>query len=102
MQLGGGTNIGRAVQYCEQLVSNPQRTVLALISDFEEAPPGPLLAALKRMAESRVTLLGLAALDARAQPVYDHGMAQRLADQGMHVAALTPQHFAEWLAGVMG
>ena len=103
VQLGGGTNIGRAVQYCEQLVSNPQRTVLALISDFEEgAPPGPLLAALRRMAESRVTLLGLAALDARAQPVYDHGMAQRLADQGMHVAALTPQHFAEWLAGVMG
>ena len=53
------------------------------------------------MAESRVTLLGLAALDERAQPVYDHGMAQRLADQGMHVAALTPQHFAAWLAEVM-
>lgn len=102
VQLGGGTNIGRAVQYCEQLVVNPQRTIFALISDFEEgAPPAPLLAALKRMAESRVTLLGLAALDERAQPVYDRGMAQRLADQGMHVAALTPQHFAEWLAGVM-
>lgn len=102
VQLGGGTNIGRAVQYCEQLVVNPQRTILALISDFEEgAPPAPLLASLKRMAESRVTLLGLAALDERAQPVYDHGMAQRLAGQGMHVAALTPQHFAEWLAGVM-
>lgn len=102
VQLGGGTNIGRAVQYCEQLVVNPQRTVMALISDFEEgAPPGPLLASLKRMAESRVTLLGLAALDERAQPVYDRGMAQRLADQGMHVAALTPQHFAEWLAEVM-
>ncbi|WP_312437935.1 VWA domain-containing protein [Janthinobacterium sp.] len=102
VQLGGGTNIGRAVQYCEQLVTTPQRTIFALISDFEEgAPPAPLLASLKRMAESRVTLLGLAALDERAQPVYDHGMAQRLADQGMHVAALTPQHFAEWLAGVM-
>jgi len=102
VQLGGGTNIGRAVQYCEQLVVHPQRTVFALISDFEEgAPPGPLLASLKRMAESRVTLLGLAALDERAQPVYDRGMAQRLADQGMHVAALTPRHFAQWLAGVM-
>lgn len=102
VQLGGGTNIGRAVQYCEQLVSNPQRTVLALISDFEEgAPPGPLLACLKRLAESRVTLLGLAALDERAQPVYDQSMAQRLANQGMHVAALTPQHFAQWLAEVM-
>ena len=102
VQLGGGTNIGRAVQYCEQLVSTPQRTIFALISDFEEgAPPAPLLASLKRMAESRVTLLGLAALDERAQPVYDQGMAQRLADQGMHVAALTPQHFAAWLAEVM-
>lgn len=102
VQLGGGTNIGRAVQYCEQLVANPQRTVMALISDFEEgAPPGPLLASLKRMAESRVTLLGLAALDERAQPVYDKTMAQRLAGQGMHVAALTPRHFAQWLAEVV-
>lgn len=102
VQLGGGTNIGRAMQYCEQLVTHPQRTAVALISDFEEgAPPAPLLAAVQRMAESRVTLLGLAALDERARPVYDHAMAQRLAERGMQVAALTPQHFAAWLAEVM-
>ena len=35
VQLGGGTDIGRAVQYCESLISNPQRTVFTLISDFE-------------------------------------------------------------------
>ena len=102
VQLGGGTDIGRAVRYCESLISNPQRTVFTLISDFEEgASPGPLLAAVQRMAQSRVKLLGLAALDESANPVYDRQMAQRLASQGMHVAALTPTHFAQWLAEVM-
>lgn len=102
VQLGGGTDIGRAVGYCESLVANPRRTVFALISDFEEgAPPAPLLAAVRRLAEARVTLLGLAALDEAAMPVYDRQMAQRLADRGMQVAALTPTHFAQWLAEVM-
>lgn len=102
VQLGGGTDIGRAVRYCETLVTNPHRTVFALISDFEEgAPPGALLAAVQRMAEARVKLLGLAALDEAANPVYDRQMAQRLGGKGMHVAALTPTHFAQWLAEVM-
>lgn len=102
VQLGGGTDIGRAVRYCESLITNPQRTVFALISDFEEgAMPGPLLAAVQRMAQARVKLLGLAALDESANPVFDRQMAQRLANQGMHVAALTPTHFAQWLAEVM-
>lgn len=102
VQLGGGTDIGRAMQYCESLVKVPHRTVLALISDFEEgALPGPLLASVKRMAEARVKVLGLAALDEEALPVYDRTMAQRLAQCGMEVAALTPTYFAEWLAEVM-
>jgi len=102
VQLGGGTDIGRAVRHCETLIGNPRRTVFALISDFEEgAAPGPLLAAVQRMAQARVVLLGLAALDESASPVYDRTMAQRLANKGMHVAALTPTHFAQWLAEVM-
>lgn len=103
VQLGGGTDIGRAVRYCETLITNPRRTVFTLISDFEEgAQPTALLAAIGRLAEARVTLLGLAALDDAANPVYDGQMAQRLASKGMHVAALTPTHFAQWLAEVMG
>lgn len=102
VQLGGGTDIGKALRYCEQLVDTPQRTVLALISDFEEgAAIGPLLACVSRLNEARVRLLGLAALDDAARPVYDPSMGQRLADRGMRIAALTPEHFAEWLAEVM-
>jgi len=103
VQLDGGTNIGRAMQYCETLVKTPHRTVVALISDFEEgALPGPLLASVRRLSEARVKLLGLAALDNDASPVYDRNMAQRLTARGMEVAALTPTHFAGWLAEVMG
>ena len=100
VQLGGGTDIGKAMAYCEaHHVATPERTVLVLVSDFcEGAAPGPLLATVKRLAGARVTLLGLAALDDAAEPDYDEGMAQMLASAGMHVAALTPEHFARWIA----
>lgn len=102
VQLGGGTDIGRAVTYCEQLIQQPTRTVFVLVSDFYEgASPARLIAAVRRLAEARVTLLGLAALDARAVPDFDRGMAGRLADVGMKIAALTPERFADWLAEVI-
>lgn len=102
VQLGGGTNIGQAVRYCEQLVSQPRRTVLVLVTDFcEGADPRALVAAVKRLREAGVKLLGLAALDPDANPYYDEQMAGRLAGEGMEIAALTPQQLAHWLGDVM-
>lgn len=99
VQLGGGTNIGQAMQYCEQLVEDPHRTIVVLISDFcEGAPPRSLLASCQRFREGGVKLLGLAALDETASPSYDVHMAEMLAAAGMDIAALTPKRFAEWLA----
>ena len=43
----------------------------------------------------------LAALDEEATPRYDRRVGAMLADRGMHIAALTPDRFAEWLAEVM-
>ena len=101
VQLGGGTDIAKAVRYCSQLVENPERTVLVLVTDFcEGAPPGELVRAVRGLAESRVTLLGLAALDGEANPFYDRQIAQRLADCGMEIAALTPGQLASWLVAV--
>jgi Mg-chelatase subunit ChlD len=99
VQLGGGTDIGQALTYCEQLVDSPHRTVLVLVSDFcEGASPPRLLGTVQRLREAGVTLLGLAALDEQATPAYDRQMAERLADLGMAIAALTPYQLAEWLA----
>ena len=102
VQLGGGTDIGSALRYCEGLIENPHRTVLALVSDFcEGAPPNIMLAACQRMHEAGVKLIGLASLDQTASAIFDHAMAERLSDTGMEIAALTPKHFAEWLARVI-
>jgi Mg-chelatase subunit ChlD len=102
VQLGGGTDIAKAVRYCTQLVENPHRTVLVLVTDFcEGAPPGELVRAVKKLAEARVKLLGLASLDSQSHPVYDRQMAERLAACGMEIAALTPQKLAHWLVKVI-
>jgi Mg-chelatase subunit ChlD len=102
VQLGGGTNVGQAVRYCEQLVSQPRRTVLVLVTDFcEGADPRVLIAGCRRLREAGVKLLGLASLDLQANAWYDEQMAGRLAAEGMEIAALTPTELARWLADVM-
>jgi Mg-chelatase subunit ChlD len=99
VQLGGGTDIGGALAYAAGLVENPRRTIVVLITDFfEGGPVNRLFAVAKGLVESGVNLLGLAALDQRAQPTYDHATAQSLVDLGAHVAAMTPGELAEWVA----
>jgi Mg-chelatase subunit ChlD len=102
VQLGGGTDIAGAVAYCETRVQYPGRTILVLVTDFCEGGSAPaLLASIKRLRGAGVRVLGLAALDAKAQPAYDRQMAQACVDAGAEVAALTPQRLAEWLARIL-
>ena len=102
VQLGGGTDIGQALRYAEQEIEDPRRTVVVLISDFEEgAEPAVMIAAARRMAGAGVKLLGLGALDEEAAPAYDREMAHRLVDAGMQIAALTPGRLAHWLLEAM-
>lgn len=102
IQLGGGTYIGRAVAYAEELIENPERTIFALITDFEEgAHPRQLYATLARMNEARVKMIGLTALSDGGEPYYDARIAARCASLGMKIGAMTPDRFAEWLAEVI-
>jgi Mg-chelatase subunit ChlD len=99
VQLGGGTDIGGALAYAAKLVDNPRRTIVVLISDFDEgAPEDRLLQVAAGLIESGVTLLGLAALDQQADPRYNHVMAAKLVKLGAHVGAMTPGELASWVA----
>jgi len=99
VQLGGGTDIGQALTYALGLAINPRRTIVVLISDFcEGAPLEQLFGAARKLVESGVTALGLAALDEQAHPSYDKQVAARLVQMGWHVGAMTPGELATWVA----
>lgn len=102
VQLGGGTDIASAVRYCANKIACPQRSILVLISDFYEGgDEADLLRQVARLKQSGVKLLGLAALDARAQPDYDRRLGQQLTNIGMAVAAMTPEHLADWVGEIV-
>lgn len=102
VQLGGGTDIHRALVHCESLVVNPHRTIVVFVTDFFEGGSlGGLLASIKRMKEAGIKVLGLAALDQNAKPSYDRATAQSCVDAGAEVAALTPQRLAEWIGKIL-
>jgi uncharacterized protein with von Willebrand factor type A (vWA) domain len=102
VQLGGGTNIAQAVRYAEGLVTEPRRAVVVLISDFYEGGDSEaLVRAVKRMTSAGVRFLGLAALDRRAEPVYDAELGRRLVQAGAEVGAMTPGQLVGWLAEVL-
>jgi hypothetical protein len=99
VQLGGGTDIGGALSYGSSLVNNPRRTIVILITDFfEGAPVERLFSTARSLIAGGVTLLGLAALDDRAEPSFDRNVAQTLVNMGAHVGAMTPGELAEWVA----
>ncbi|MFE5093493.1 VWA domain-containing protein [Streptomyces sp. NPDC056638] len=103
VQLGGGTDIARAVEYGAGLVENPRRTIVALITDFYEGgDPYRLLRTVRALVEQGSTVLGLAALDEDADPEYDRELAGRLAAAGAHIGAMTPGRLAEFVAERLG
>ncbi|GAA2374860.1 hypothetical protein Cme02nite_04210 [Catellatospora methionotrophica] len=103
VQLGGGTDIGRAAAYGAGLIDDPRRAIVALISDFYEGgDPGRLVRTVRGMVEQGSKVLCLAALDSQANPSYDRQLAQRLADQGAHVGAMTPGELASFVAEHVG
>ncbi len=102
-QLGGGTDINRAVAYCQQQVSRPSKTVLVLISDlFEGGVPGEMVRRIAELAKAGVTVIALLALSDSGAPSYDHEHAAALAELGVPVFGCTPDHFPDLLAVALG
>ena len=98
-QLGGGTDIGSAVAYCQTLVTRPTDTLFVLVSDlFEGGVADELLKRVARMLADGVTVVVLLALSDSGAPAYDHEHAAALAGLGVPAFACTPDLFPELLA----
>jgi hypothetical protein len=98
VHVGGGTHIAAGLAHARSLVTVPSRTIVAVVSDFEEGyPVAGLLAEVRALAASGVHLLGCAALNDGGVPCYSVPVAEQLVAAGMPVAALSPLELARWV-----
>jgi len=102
VQLGGGTHIAKAVRYAGQLVREPAKTIVVLITDFYEGgPEADLIREVKFLAESGVRMVGLGALGYDARPEYHKATASKCRKVGMDVLVCTPEKLAESMATII-
>jgi hypothetical protein len=101
-QLGGGTDIHKALTYCEGRVTRPRDTVLVLISDlYEGGSPGGMLKAAQRLRESGVRMVALLALSDEGRPFYDAAAARQFAALDVPAFACTPDQFPDLMAAAL-
>ena len=101
-QLGGGTDIERALAYCQSLVRTPNDTILVLISDlYEGGNHDKLLRRAASLVNSGVQLITLLALSDRGAPVSDHAVAAQFAALGIPCFACTPDQFPSLMAAAL-
>ncbi|WP_121833843.1 DUF5682 family protein [Streptomyces sp. S1] len=98
VRVGGGTHIAAGLAHARSLITVPSRTLVVVVSDFEEgAPLAGLLGEVRALAASGAHLLGCAALDDAGAPRYSVPVARQLVAAGMPVAALSPLALARWV-----
>jgi Mg-chelatase subunit ChlD len=102
VQLGGGTDINRALAYCQSVVRRPNETILVLISDlYEGGNPGEMLQRAAALISSGVQVVALLALNDQGAPSYDVNHAQALSAIGIPAFACTPDMFPDLMAAAI-
>lgn len=101
-QLGGGTDINKALAYCQQQISKPQDTTLVLITDlYEGGNRQQMLARAAELKRSGVNLITLLALNDDGAPSYDKQHAQQFANMDIPTFACSPDQFPELMAAAL-
>ena len=102
VQLGGGTDIARALTYCQGVITRPQDTVLVLVTDlYEGGDPREMRKKFASLVNSGVQLIVLPALNDDGAPSYDKNHAEFLANIGVPTFACTPDKFPDLMAAAL-
>jgi len=101
-QLGGGTDINRAIAYCQRLVTRPASTILILVSDlFEGGNRDEMLRRIADLTAGGTQVIALLALSDDGAPGYDRDNAAALAGLGVPAFACTPDSFPDLMAAAI-
>ncbi len=102
VQLGGGTDINKAVAYCEKFISDPSQTIFFLISDLiEGGNQSQLIRRMHEMVASGVRVICLLALSDSGIPTFDQQVAKKLSEGGVPCFGCTPNKLPELIEGVL-
>lgn len=102
VQLGGGTDINRALTYCQGLITRPRDTILVLVTDlFEGGNNAQMLTRAASIAGSGARMVTLLALGDSGAPSFDEKNAAAFASFGVPSFACTPDRFPELMAAAI-
>jgi Mg-chelatase subunit ChlD len=98
-QLGGGTDINKAIAYSQTLITRPRDSVFVLVSDLiEGGVREQMLSRIAALTSAGVQVVVLLALSDDGAPVFDRENAAALAGLGVPAFACTPDEFPDLLA----
>lgn len=102
VQLGGGTDISKALDYAASKITQPTKTIVVLVSDlFDGYDYRQMYRRVYDIVETGANMFVLPALDFDASGRYDRNAAQKMTDLGAQVAAITPKELAKWIAKIV-
>jgi Mg-chelatase subunit ChlD len=102
VQLGGGTDIGKALTYAQTLIQYPNDTICILISDLFEGGNAELLHKIAAQIHATgTTFITLLALSDAGIPAYDHQHADAFNAMGIATFACTPDRFPDLMAAAI-
>ena len=102
VQLGGGTDINRAIAYCQERITRPSDTIFVLISDlYEGGIEDEMLRRARELVDTGVTCVALLALSDSGAPSYDADHAAALSALGVPAFACTPDLFPDLMAAAI-
>jgi Mg-chelatase subunit ChlD len=102
VQLGGGTDIQKALTYCQTVITKPTDTILVLITDLYEGGDDRIMRQrIEEMVGNGVQVIVLLALSDDGSPSYDRNNAQFLSKLGVPVFACTPDLFPDLMAAAI-
>lgn len=102
VQLGGGTDINRALGYCQQVITRPAQTILVLITDlFEGGDEKQMLRRAADLVGRGVKVVCLLALSDDGAPCCSESTAGAMAALGVPSFACTPDHFPGLMAAAI-
>ena len=101
-QLGGGTDIGKAISYGQTLIERPQDATMLLITDlFEGGNKTQMLRKAQHIKESGINLICLLALNDQGAPTFNHDMARQFSQLDIPAFACTPDLFPDLIAAAI-